>query len=114
MSAGSKSLGEATNGRKQLDDFDDNDEVAYVFTEHSGREKTHQDITIRTYGEVKVTRREVREMFIQFLQNSPELQALPRREQILQYNLERREVKKPKVEADILLDLHVPLGDAKA
>jgi hypothetical protein len=68
-----------------------------------------RDITARPGSRQTVSKREVRQMFVKFLRSSPELMELPRDEQIRQFKLSRREVRSPKIEAEILEDLLVTL-----
>jgi hypothetical protein len=89
--------------RTPLDQYQDNDEAAFSVLQDGTR-----DITARVTRRETVTKRQVREMFIKFVQNSPDLRSVLRVEQIVQFNLERRELDLPKVDADVLQDLLVP------
>ncbi len=66
-----------------IDEFPDNDEVVYevpmgrVFWKHRPG-----DVTAPLTQVEKVTKRQVREMFVTFLKSSPELRDKPRDEQI--------------------------------
>jgi hypothetical protein len=53
----------------------------------------------------RVTKRRVREMFVSFVQNTPEMHNKPRDEQIRQFNLSRREANQPKIQAELLVDV---------
>jgi len=93
-----------TNRTIPLDDFADNDEAAYAVVVGG-----NWDITARASTRQTVSKREVREMFIKSLRSSPELMQLPREEQIREFNLSRREAKSPKVDAETLEELLVPM-----
>jgi hypothetical protein len=94
-----------TNGTTPLNEFADNDEGAYAVTVGG----SYRDITAGTSRRQAVSKREVREMFTKFLRASPELLEFSRDEQIRQFNLERQEIKRPKIDEEILRDLLVPL-----
>ncbi len=92
-------------GRKRLNDYEDNDEAAFEYMPG-----VYQDITTPVTVKRAVTKREVRQMFIKFIQTSPELKDLPREEQVRAFNLERQEAKLPKVDYEVLQDLLMPPG----
>ncbi len=89
-----------------LDQFTDNDEIAYqvpigrVFWEHRSSDPTAPLTKFE-----RVTKGRVREMFIKFVQNTPEVHDKPRDEQIREFNLARREGKQPKIESELLVDV---------
>ncbi len=92
-----------------LEDFGDNNDVVSV----GDRPGRVGDITApRTRREV-VTKRQAREMFIRFVQNSPELRDLPREEQIRQFNLARRDAGRPPFDPEILVNLLVPITESR-
>lgn len=89
-----------------LDQFADNDEIAYEVP--IGRTYwAHKpgDITAPLTQMERITKRQVREMFVRFVQGTPEVQALPRDEQIREFNLSRREANQPKVKTELLVDV---------
>lgn len=88
---------------KPLDEFTDNDEVAYEVP--LGRVG---DITAPRTQKERVTKRQVREMFMRFVQNSPELHGHPRDEQIREFNLARRAAVWAKVGPELVADLLIP------
>ena len=91
-----------SNGQLKFEDHTDNHEVAF-----SIRAGGTRDIT-QTAKAGQATKGEIRELFIKFLQSSPEFHDLSREEQIREFNILRREVRRPKIDAEILLELHVP------
>lgn len=89
-----------------LDQFPDNDEIAYEVPIGRGYWAAKPgDITAPLTRFERVTKRQVREMFVRFVQNTPELHHMPRDEQIRQFNLSRRDAKQPKIKAELLLDV---------
>jgi hypothetical protein len=92
-----------TNGSTPLNEFPDNTEPAFEVPEHG----VH-DITAPVPGGRAVSKREVRQMFIKFMQTSPELMKVPREQQIREFNSCRSGARCPKVDPIILADLLVP------
>ncbi len=93
-------MNDETRTPKRLDDFTDNDEVVIVTGIGVVR-----DITAPRTQKERVTKRQVREMFMRFLQSSPELHDKPRDEQIREFNLARQDARRPQVNPEILSDL---------
>ena len=81
----------------------DNDEVLYRV-----RKLPSAGIEAGRAEKELVTKGVVRGMFIKFVQNSPELQNVPREEQIREFNLSRQEARQSPLDPGIFLDLLVP------
>ncbi len=92
-----------TNGTIALDKFQDNADPAVEV-----RDRGNHDMTAPIRGRQAVSKRVVREMFVKFMQSSPELRTLPREQQIAEFNRCRREAHVSGVDPDILEDLLVP------
>jgi|WetSurMetagenome_2_1015567.scaffolds.fasta_scaffold360525_2 hypothetical protein len=86
----------------KLHQFPDNNEIAYKISLGAVT-----DITAPNTRWETVTRRQVREMFVRFIQASPELWPHAREEQIDQFNIERRKLNRPAVKAEILRELEI-------
>ena len=90
----------------KLNQYLDNHQTVYKV-----RMQGNKDI-VGTSGRMEnVTRGQVRSMFEKFIQASPEQWSRTRTEQIAEFNAERRKIRKPMVEASLLMDLDISLSE---
>jgi hypothetical protein len=81
--------------------FKDNDELVFEVDIDGPFWKGRRDPTRRVNVE-RVTKGKIREMFVTFVQGRPDLRGKPRKEQILAFNLARREERLEKIDDEIL------------
>ena len=100
---------------KTLDEHDDNDQIAYsIAIGESFRGSRLGDVTRPNTKVVHVSYRQVREMFIKFVQEHPEVQGKPRDQQVREWNLVRAEDKQQKIDAVIVAELLIPDSSASS